>query len=273
MGSGVYPRLARGHPDLRRLRALRRDRAARDAAGVLVAEGLHLAAEALAADAAIERALVAPSLEEQAEGRALLSALRARAVPVFAVDEAVMEGLQDARTPQPVLLVVRRGEVALPHAVPGLPGVALVAVAAGIQDPGNLGAILRSADAAGATGFVALGSGADLFHPRAVRASMGAVFRLPCAQEAEAGPLLSRLEALGIAALAAQPEAELLYDLCDLRVPVALFFGGEGAGLPGELTRRLSVAVKIPMRPGVDSLSVGAAAAVLLFEAARQRRS
>jgi TrmH family RNA methyltransferase len=272
MGSGVYTRLGRGHPDLRRLRALRRDRTARDAAGVLVAEGIHLAAEALAAGAPVERALVAPSLQEGEEGRALLEALRSHGIPVFEVDDAVMEGLQDARTPQPVLLLVRRGEASLAQAVPGLPGVALVAVAAGIQDPGNLGAILRSADAAGATGCVALGAGADLFHPRTVRASMGAIFRLPCAQENDVAPLLARLRTLGIGTLAAHPGAELLYDLCDLRVPTALFFGGEGAGLPPDLSRQLDVAVKIPMRPGVESLSVAAAAAVLLFEAARQRR-
>ncbi|HET9298352.1 MAG TPA: TrmH family RNA methyltransferase, partial [Candidatus Polarisedimenticolaceae bacterium] len=77
---------------------------------------------------------------------------------------------------------------------------------------------------------------------------------------------------LGIAALGAHPSAELLYDLCDLRGPVALFFGGEGGGLPADLFSRLDGAVKIPMRPGVESLSVGAAAAILLFEAARQRR-
>src|SRR6185436_4378008 len=110
-------------------------------------------------------------------------------------------------------------------------------------------------------------------HPRTVRASMGAIFRLPCAQVAEAALLLAHLRALGIGTLAAHPGAELLYDLCDLRAPVALFFGGEGAGLPPELSGELDVAVRIPMRPGVNSLSVGAAAAVLLFEAARQRRA
>jgi TrmH family RNA methyltransferase len=171
-----------------------------------------------------------------------------------------------------VLLVVRRPDGARARAVPGLPGVALVAVAVGVQDPGNLGSILRSADGAGATGFVTVGSSADLFHPRAVRASMGAIFRLPSAQESEAEPLLAHLRRLGIATLAAHPSSELLYDLCDLRGPVALFFGGEGSGLHADLSRRLDGAVRIPMRRGVESLSVGAAAAVLLFEAARQRR-
>ena len=240
---------------------------------MLVAEGIHLTAEALAAGAALERAVIAPSLLEGAEGRALVDDLRERGVPLFEVDDPVMEGLQDARTPQPVLVVVRRGDVSLAHAVPGRPGVALVAVAAGVQDPGNLGSVLRSADAAGATGFVALGPSADLFHPRAVRASMGAIFRLPCAREEAPGPLLAHLRALGITTLAAHPAAELLYDLCDLRAPVALFFGGEGSGLPADLSGRLDAAVKIAMRPGVESLSVGSAAAVLLFEAARQRRT
>ena len=272
MERGVYTRLSRGHADLRHLRALRRDREARAAAGVFVAEGMHLAQEALNQGAPVLRAVVSPALARSAEGRALLARLQERAVPTAEVEDTVMDGLQDARTPQPVLLLVRRPETTLAAAVPGLSGVALVAVAAGVQDPGNLGAILRSADAAGATGFVALGSGADLYHPRAVRASMGSVFRLPCAEAADAAPLLAHLKELGIASLAAHPEAELLYDLCDLRAPLALFFGAEGGGLPTDLARQLDASVKVPMRPGVESLSVGAAAAILLYEAARQRR-
>lgn len=257
---------------VRRLRALRRDRAAREAEGVFVAEGVHLAQEALASGVSLAGAAVSPALVRSAEGRALRAALGEAGVPVAEVSEGVMEGLQDARSPQPVLVVVRRGEASLRQAVPGRPGVALLAVAAGLQDPGNLGAMIRSADAAGATGFVALGEGADLFHPRAVRASMGSIFRVPCGAEPEAATLLECLRELGIGTLATHPDAELLYDLCDLRQPVALFFGAEGKGLPAGLAARLDGTVRIPMQPGVDSLSVGAAAAVLLYEAARQRR-
>ena len=272
MSRGVYTRLGRGHPELKHLRALRRDRAARDAAGLLVAEGIHLAEEALATGSPLVRAVVTPALAGTAEGRALLTRLREGDVPTVEVEDSVMDALQDARSPQPVLVLVRREDASLARALPGLPGVALIAVAADVQDPGNLGSILRSADAAGATAFVALGTSADLFHPRAVRASMGSIFRLPCAQESDPAPLLLRLKELGIATLAAHPGAELLYDLCDLRAPVALFFGGEGSGLPPGLAPQLDATVRIPMRPGVDSLSVGAAAAILLHEAARQRR-
>jgi len=217
--------------------------------------------------------VIAPTLQETEEGCRLLARLSTGEAPIFEVEASVMEGLQDARTPQPIVLLVRRGEASLALAVPGLAGTALLAVAAGVQDPGNLGSILRSADAAGATGFVAVGASADLFHPRTVRASMGAIFRLPVAQENEPDALLARLRALGIGTLAAHPSAELIYDLCDLRAPVALFLGGEGGGLPADLAQGLDAAVRIPMRPGVESLSVSAAAAVLLFEAARQRRT
>jgi TrmH family RNA methyltransferase len=268
----VYTRLSRGHAEVRRLRLLRRDRAARAAQGLFVAEGIHLAEEALRCRAPLLRAVVTPALGRSEEGRGLLRAFAQAGVPVGEVDDTVMDGLQDARSPQPVLVVVRLHERRLEDVVPGRAGTALVAVAAGVQDPGNLGALLRSADAAGATGFVALADGADLHHPRAVRGSMGSIFRLPARAEPRTGALLDRLRSLGVDALATDPAAELRYDLCDLTRPVALFFGAEGRGVPAGIAARLDGTVRVPMHPGVDSLSVGAAAAVHLFEAARQRQ-
>lgn len=264
--------IGRSHPLVRRLRALRRDRARRDGEGVFVAEGIHLVDEALASGADIESALLTPRLEQAGEGRRLASRLRATGIEVRLVADETMEGLQEARSPQPVLAVVRRRPVGLDAVLDGRAAPALVIAVHDLQDPGNLGSLLRSADAAGATGFVALGRGADLFHPKTIRATMGAIFRIPAAA-AGTEEFLAGLRARGIRTVAADPRAAATYDDVDWSVPVAILLGSEGSGLPAELSGRLHVRVRIPMVEGSESISVAAAGAVLAFEAARMRRA
>jgi len=266
----VVQNLGRHHPTIRRIRALRRDPSLRREQSVLLAEGIHLAQEALAAGAEIEFALVSPALAGREEGRRLRQEIEQRGLEYAETNDAVLDSLQDARSAQPVLMLVRR---------PAWPPDAgwgagepppLVAAASGIQDPGNLGGLVRTADAAGATAcFVAEGS-ADPFHPRAVRATMGSIFRLPVF--AASGPELeTRLRAAGLSLIGAGPRDGVDCRRCDLTRPVAIFFGAEGGGLASPLQAKMDEWVSVPMRPGVESLSVGAAAAVLLFEAARQR--
>lgn len=263
--------LGRNHPLVRRLRALRRDAALRRAEEVLVAEGVHLTREAFAARAAVERIVVSPALERREEGRRLLAAARECGVPVDQVAERLMESLQDARSPQPVLSVVRWRQPSAESVLRDVAGDGLVVVAHGVQDPGNLGSLLRTADAAGAAALLVAEAGADLSHPRTVRATMGSVFRLPAAAAA-APEILSALRLRGFRTVGSSPSAPTRYDAEAWTGRLALFLGGEGAGLPAALLQGLDGSVSIPMREGVESLSVGAAAAVLLFEAARRRR-
>jgi TrmH family RNA methyltransferase len=190
---------------------------------------------------------------------------------VHVTSEATLDALQDSRSPQPVVLVVGRTPPTLDAVVGGTKGPRLLVVACGVQDPGNLGALLRTADAAGATGFVATEGSASLTHPRAVRASMGAIFRLP-AVDASLAEVLEQVRGRELTVAGADARGTLTYDAADWSVPVALFLGGEGAGLPRAAVDALDLRIAIPMAGGVESLSVNAAAAVLLFEAARQRR-
>lgn len=264
--------LARTNPLVRRLRALRKERKLRDEEGVFLAEGLHLAEEALRAAAEIETALVSSALDLVPGGRALRERLAASGARVEATSDELLDELQDARSPQPVLLVVRRPPQRLADALPGRDGLPLVVVAHGIQDPGNLGAIVRSADAAGATGFVATGKGADLFHPRAVRGTMGSVFRLPVAA-ADLPAALAAGRAIGLAIVATGAREGIPHTRFDFRRPAVVLLGAEGSGLPSLVEEEADARIRVPMRPGVESLSVGAAAAVVLFEAARQRGS
>ena len=272
--SGVVIRrlvASRSNPAWKRLRALRRDPRRRDALGVFLAEGVHLAEEALRARAPIEMAVVSSGLHRLPGGPDVMRRLEEAGTEVLETTERVLESLQEARSPQPILLVVRRVARDLDSVLEGRPGVPLAVVAHGVQDPGNLGAILRTADAAGATCFLAAGESADLYHPRTVRATMGSIFRLPCART-EDDRLPSVLRARAWKLVGTDAAASVPHDGLDLCGPIALFFGREGSGLPADLGSQLDVTVRIAMHPGVNSLSVGAAAAVLLYEASRQRR-
>lgn len=264
--------LSRTHPIARRLRALRGDAALREAEGVFVAEGIHLAMDALAAGAVIEAAVVSPRLAESAEGRDLARRLQEAGILADVTSEATLDGLQDARSPQPVVLIVRREPVSLDAVLTGRGGTPLLVIACGVQEPGNLGALLRTADAAAATGFLTTPGSAGLTHPRAVRASMGAIFRLP-AVEAALDRVLEDVHSRRFTVVGADARGAVDYDSVNWGGPVALLLGGEGAGLPPQARARLDLRVAVPMAPGVESLSVNAAAAVLLFEAARQRRT
>lgn len=264
--------MPRNHLLARRVRALRTDAALRDAEGVLVAEGVHLAKDALDAGADIEAAITSSRLLESDEGRLIARRLDEAGVRALQTSEVVLDGLQDSRSPQPVVLIVRRTPVELAAVIDGRGGTPLLVVACGVQDPGNLGALWRTADAAGATGFVSAPRGASLTHPRTVRASMGSIFRLAAVEMG----LLECLDEVHrrrfkVAGAIARGAAD--YDTIDWAGPMALLVGGEGAGLPDEALKRLDLCVGIRMAPGVESLSVNAAAAVLLFEAAKKRRS
>jgi TrmH family RNA methyltransferase len=264
--------LSRTHALARRLRALRGDAALREAEGVFVAEGVHLAQEALKCGAAIEAIVVSPRLAASGEGRDLERALRETAIEVHQTSDATLDALLDARSPQPVVLIVRREPPALSAVLAGRGGTPLCVVACGVQEPGNVGALLRTADAAAATGFVTTPGCASFTHSRAVRASMGALFRLP-AVEAGLDEVLAEARSRQFTIVGADARGGVDYEAAEWSGPLALLLGGEGAGLPSQAAARLDLRVAVPMAPGVESLSVNAAAAVLLFTAARKRRA
>jgi TrmH family RNA methyltransferase len=156
---------------------------------------------------------------------------------------------------------------------------ALVVVLAGVQDPGNVGTIVRSAEAFGATGIVAARGTADPWSPKALRASAGSALRLPLLRGIAIPVLLAQLKMEGVKIFAAMgatleeamPERRMKADP-DLRGPSAILIGSEGSGLPAETVRAADGTLSIPMQPPVESLNAGIAGSIVLFEAARQRR-
>jgi len=147
----------------------------------------------------------------------------------------------------------------------------LVVVAIDIQDPGNVGAIVRTAEAAGATGMIAAGVSADPFGWKALRGAMGSAFRLPLARETGLDEVVAACRHAGLQIVATAVEGVPLPDVA-LRQPTALLLGAEGSGLSPEVLRAADVMLTIPMQGAVESLNVAVAAGIILYEARRQRR-
>ncbi len=256
------------HELARRARILERDRAAREEAGLYLAWGIHLAQEALAAGAPLQQALVGPALETTPEGRRVLDGLRRLPVPLARTTARVLEAIVPGSADQGVLLLVARQDLPLPGVLESRPG--LVLAAHGVQDPGNLGSIVRTARAFGAGAVIALEGCADPFGSRAVRAAMGAHFGIAVVTAATAA-FLDAATRTGLRLVAADPAGTDRPTRVDMRSPTALIVGNEGAGLPPAILRVAAARVRIPMAAGVSSLNVHAAAAALLYEAWRQR--
>ena len=257
---------------MRRIRILRRDRSERLRQSVFLAEGIHLCQDALASGAGLERVIYSGRLTDTEEGAALLDKLHKAGTELDETTDAILASMQDARSPQPVLALVRMEPCALPDLLgrSGLPP--LIVVAHEIQDPGNLGTILRTADAFGASGLIATGRAADLHHPRTVRSTMGSIFRLPALHSPEIMEVVRWLRDERFLLAAAETGDRTEPGEIDWSRKAALFLGPERGGIPAEARAQMDSGLSIPMEEGVDSLSVGAAAAVILF-AARQVRT
>lgn len=254
------------NPRVRAAAALR-DRRARDEAGLTLVDGVRELARALDGRASVVEVFVdADRLAD--DGRDAVARARASGATVLAVEAAVLDRLAYGDRAEGVVATVRIPDLSLDNL--RLPRDPLVVVVEGVEKPGNLGAILRSADAAGAHAVIAADPRTDLFNPNAVRASLGTIFAVPVAA-ASSDAVLRRLLGDGIAPLAARVDALNVYTDVDLRGPVALVLGSEAEGLGAAWADEAVTAIRLPMLGVADSLNVSIAAAVLLYEARRQR--
>ena len=255
---------SRANPLVKRLRALKE----RGAGDLLLVEGPKLLGEAMAAGVPLVEVAASPRLLRRAEGRGLAAAAEERC-PVRLLDDDLLASLAEVETSQGVLALARRPRFDERQVLAGQP---LVLVVVGVQDPGNVGALLRAAEAAGAAGAYLTADSADAFSWKALRGSMGSAFRLPHFRVRATPAVVDRLRAAGLRLFGTGAGASTDYREADLRGALALFLGSEGSGLPEEVRRALDAQVFIPMGGRVESLNVAVAAGVLLFEAARQRR-
>jgi TrmH family RNA methyltransferase len=277
--------------------------------GCVGVEGVRLVEEALRSGCKIEAVLFSESGERHHERLAPFIDRPEMAFPVLQTTDRLFEGIADTEHPQGIAALVAP-RVATFDEILRVPGEAcstLLVVLAGVQDPGNVGTILRTASAFGATGAVTTASGqsgtASPFSPKALRASAGAALHLPILAGMSLPILLTQLRVANVRTLAAvahnrdtslvraesspaaaqhaaphlgeisTPEVPLFPWEVDWCQPVALLVGNEGAGLPEEVERSADARIRIPMASGIESLNAAAAAAVLFYEAARQRKS
>jgi RNA methyltransferase, TrmH family len=258
--------LAYRHQKVQRLRRLMSRRSARQAERVFVAEGAKVVREALLAGAAIEAVFVGPKGKDDP----VVAEAYASGARVHELAPGVLERVADAVTPQPVLAVVGYLDVSLPALHARRPATIVVCV--DLRDPGNAGTVLRSAEASGAGGVVCCDGTVDMYNPKTVRASAGSLFHVPVVAGGNALEVLDDIASWGVRRLATVAHGGVPYDEADLSIPVAFVLGNEAHGLPTELDGAVDEVVTIPMTGRSESLNVGMAAAILCFEAARQRR-
>lgn len=251
------------NPLVRTARQLGRSRRAR-ADGTFLVEGPQAVREAGTALTHLFVTSEAAAAHAELVDRAARDGAR-----VVGVSDAVLARIAGTVTPQGVAGIAR---LAFPSLEQALAGATLALVLAEVQDPGNVGTAIRTADAAGADAVV-LGSGsADARNPKAVRASTGSLFHLPVAEDADLDDVVAGCRREGLQLVATSARGAVPFDEADLTRRSALVFGNEARGLPDAFAASCDVTVRVPLHGRAESLNLAAAVAVLLYEAARQRR-
>jgi TrmH family RNA methyltransferase len=245
-----------------------RDRRPRDEAGVFLVEGYREIRRALEKAVALQELYFSPAWFLGENEPALIAQAQAAGAQLFELSKDAFAKVAYRERPDGLLAVAPQWQRTLDQLI--LPAAPFVLVVEAIEKPGNLGTILRSADAAGCDAVVVCDPVTDIFNPNVVRASTGVLFSVPLVV-AQSSDVLAWLRARGIRTIATTPSAEKLYTDTDLRGPLAVVMGSEQYGLSEFWLRNSDQPVRIPMAGQADSLNVAMATIITLFEAVRQR--
>jgi TrmH family RNA methyltransferase len=255
---------SRQNPLVKRLIAVREGRERR----FLFLEGIRLILDALRSGIRLEVVAYSPRLLDSDRGRELVEKLKREPCRGAILTDQLMNAVSDLETPPGVVALGARPfyEIADFADAPN----PLFVIADGMQDPGNLGALIRTAEAVGATGFISARGSADPFQMKALRAAAGTALRLPVVTGIPAATVISELRGRNVRIVAADAGSPVRYTDFDWKTPCALWLGSEAVGLAGR-DGVADAVVSIPMVGDVESLNIAVAASLLLFEAARQR--
>ncbi len=232
-------------------------------------EGVKMVEEALRDRSGVRMVVAAPSLTRH-HGRGIVKLADAVGADILWISERLMDQLSESKTPQPVMAVVELRE----HSEEVLLSrpAELIVLCHQVQDPGNLGTIIRTAEAAGASGVALSANTADPHNAKSVRASMGSILRVPVVRTGAVPLFLKKCREREYQIVALTTGGESTHFDLDLKRSTVVIVGQEGAGLPDELLKDVDFRVRIPLAETIDSLNVATAAAVVLYEAVRQRR-
>lgn len=248
-------------------------------ADVYLVEGRKMFLEA--PEAELQEIFVADSLWERLEteeGAELDAQLKKRLreldaegrLPVFLVTDEVLRKIADTQTPQGIVCVLKQKHYTLEQLI--TKKNPLLVVLEDLQDPGNLGTILRTGEGAGITGVIMSKDTVDLYNPKTIRATMGSVYRVPFVYAEDLKQVLATLKEAGITSYAAHLKGTKYYDSFDFRKGTAFLIGNEGNGLQTETAEQADAYLKIPMEGKLESLNAAVATSILMYEANRQRR-
>jgi TrmH family RNA methyltransferase len=246
-----------------------RDRAEREARGLFLVEGLRELSRALERKIPVSEIYFCPSMFRGVEAAELVTRARLDGVDCCELGEAAFEKVSGREGPDGMIAVAKTWECSL--AGLKLSAKPLLLIAESVEKPGNLGALLRTADSAGCDALIICDPITDVFNPNVVRSSQGAVFSMPIAV-ASSAEVVAWLKAKGVSSLATTPAATKSFWDVDYRRPSALLLGSEKDGLSDLMLKSADEKISIPQAGLSDSLNVSMAAGIVLFEAVRQRR-
>jgi RNA methyltransferase, TrmH family len=252
---------------------LRQARAVRDGKikDLIFVEGLRLCEEALRSELSIEAVIFSEQLAGKDKAAPFIDQIASVAIRAGSVSEKLLESISYTKTPQGIVLLARRPD-ATEKVLSEINEPALLVVMHQINNPVNVGAIIRTAEAAGASAAVATANACDAFSPKALRGSMGSAFRLPIWSSPSYNEVIGWCRARNIMTICATAASNTTFTDVDWKKPAALIMGPESTGLSAAEIDSADVSVRVPMLGRVESLNVSVAAGILLFEATRQRQ-
>lgn len=257
------------HPDVKLVKALSR-RKERKEYGLFVIEGLRFVEEAVGAGAPLVKVYFTKQFLQSERGTELVEKLIGQGVIVQEVSLPVLGKMTDTEQPQGILATVR---LSAPALTDFSRAQTFILVCDRIQDPGNMGTIIRTADAAGVqTIFTTIGT-VDVYNPKVLRSTMGSIFHVPIFTELTADNVIEILAERGVTPIGTALSAEQAYFTTNFDRPIALWLGSEAAGIEDSVIKKLPELIKIPMPGRAESLNVAVAAGILMFECVRQRSS
>lgn len=250
------------NPQVKNLQQLAKKAKARNSQDVFLAEGLKMFEEA--PRERIQKVYLSQSLYEQ-RGAGFLKGLE-----MEVLSDHVFAAASDTKTPQGILCILRQEHYELSHMLSSVhPHLLLLE---DLQDPGNLGTIMRTAEGAGVDGVILSRNSVDLYNPKTIRSTMGSIYRVPFLYVDSLMEILPVLKKRGVCTYAAHLQGKKDYDQEDYRSGCAFFIGNEGNGLSDELSSHADIRIRIPMKGKLESLNAAVAASILTYEVSRQRR-